>query len=95
MKRYIPGLPRKDYAPDVRLVHNFYPGPLDDPGRERGYGMGGFRYWVTDEPGNDQRCYCGWEAGSFGQVHYGTTSYIDSSGNGRVAGERAEFGGGR
>jgi len=42
-------------VPGMRVVHNFYPGPHDDPGRNRRYGWDGFRYWITDEPGNDHR----------------------------------------
>ena len=46
MRRY-----RSKNPPEgARLVHNFCPGPADDPGRDRAYGLNGFRYWVTDEP---------------------------------------------
>jgi len=61
-------------VPGMRVVHNFYPGPHDDPGRNRRYGWDGFRYWITDEPGNDHRCYCGWLDG---REHYGTR-YVEA-----------------
>jgi hypothetical protein len=62
--------------PGVRLVHNFYPGPHDDPGRDRPYGLDGFRFWITDEPNErEQRCFCGWLDG---REHYGTVRVIDS-----------------
>jgi hypothetical protein len=73
-----------DLPEGVRLVHNFYPGPPDDPGRDRAYGVDGFRYWITDEPGGDRRCHCGWLDG---RVHYGTVR-IDEAG--RRASPRAE-----
>jgi hypothetical protein len=50
MHRYLSSLPKREYPPEVRLVHNFYPGPLDDPGRDRPLREGGFRVWITDEP---------------------------------------------
>lgn len=57
-----------------RLVHNFYPGPPDDPGRNRAYGDTGFRFWITDEPNpNERRCYCGWLDG---REHYSTVRAI-------------------
>lgn len=72
MRRY-----RSKNVPEgARLVHNFYPGPLDDPGRDRLYGHNGFRYWITDEPGRDQRCYCGWLGA---REHYGTLGVIASA----------------
>jgi hypothetical protein len=68
----------------VRLVHNFCPGPSDDPGRDRQhqssrlFGPDGFRYWVTDEPNpNEHRCFCGWHCGV---KHYGTRGYVDERG---------------
>jgi hypothetical protein len=64
---------RPDDPPGARVVHNFYPGPLDDPGRSRPHGYNGFRYWVTDEP-MGHRCYCGWDNG---REHYGTVSWVD------------------
>ena len=72
MRRY-----RSTQPPEgARLVHNFPPGPPDDPGRDRAYGLDGFRYWVTDEMGNDERCFCGWLDG---REHYGTR-YLDAAG---------------
>ena len=71
---------RKHPPPGWRLVHNFYPGPHDDPGRDRTYGLDGFRYWITDEPGNDVRCYCGWLDG---REHYGTVRVVDEDGERR------------
>src|SRR5262245_60476963 len=50
MIRYLSGVPRKPLPEGVRLVHNFYPGPDDDPGRDRKIGLNGFRIWITDEP---------------------------------------------
>lgn len=78
--------PKLDYPEGVRIVHNFYPGPHDDPGRDRTLGVGGFRVWVTDEPlgtygKNERRCYCGWLDG---REHYGTRTTIDANGK-RVA----------
>jgi hypothetical protein len=80
-------------AAGVRLVHNFCPGPPDDPGRARPYSEWGFRYWITDEParsrppkfitdvldagGEEHRCHCGWRDG---QEHYGTVGYADEHG---------------
>ena len=61
-------------------MHNFYPGPHDDPGADRRIGEDGFRIWVTDEPierTNEHRCYCGWLNG---REHYGTLSTIDQFG---------------
>jgi hypothetical protein len=82
MIRYLPRAPKREYPPDVRLVHNFYPGPHSDPGRDRAVGVGGFRVWITDEPisretGNERRCYCGWLGG---REHYGTVGYVDEKG---------------
>jgi hypothetical protein len=85
MQRYLSQTPRKEYPEGVRIVHNFYPGPHDDPGRDRGIEHGGFRVWVTDEPDatetggwGGRRCYCGWLGG---REHYGTVTYIDAKGN--------------
>jgi hypothetical protein len=64
MLRYLSRTPVRGCPSDVRLVHNFYPGPHDDPGADRMVGLDGFRIWVTDEPGNDTRCHCGWMAES-------------------------------
>jgi hypothetical protein len=72
VKRYVSKAPQRDYPEDVRIVHNFYPGPHDDPGRDRPLREGGFRVWITDEPTrgtNERRCYCGWLDG---REHYGT-----------------------
>jgi hypothetical protein len=78
MRRYLSKAPRKDYPAGVRLVHNVYPGPPDDPGRDRDKGDWGFRVWVTDEPNpNEHRCYCGWLDG---REHYGTVGYVDVEG---------------
>jgi hypothetical protein len=81
MRRYLARAPKKEYPANVRLVHNFYPGPLDDPGRERTVGEGGFRVWITGEPkgsyGNERRCHCGWLDG---REHYGTVHVIDAHG---------------
>ena len=49
MLRYLARAPQREYPPDVRLVHNFYPGPHVDPGRDRPVGLNGFRGWITDE----------------------------------------------
>src|SRR5689334_3452444 len=71
MWKYLNRRPKRELAPGVRLVHNFYPGPDDDPGRDREVGEGGFRIWVTDKPieqTNERRCACGW----LGREHYGT-----------------------
>jgi hypothetical protein len=79
MIRYLARAPRRDYPEGVRIVHNFYPGPHDDPGQDRTVGLRGFRVWVTDEPngtyGNERRCYCGWLDG---REHYGTVAVIDA-----------------
>ena len=76
MKRYRSTLFEKH--PGSRLVHNFYPGPDDDPGRNRPYALDGFRYWITDEPNpNERRCYCEWYGGL---EHYGTVGYVDEDG---------------
>jgi len=81
MHRYLPRAPKREYAPDVRLVHNFYPGPRDDPGRDRKVGLNGFRCWIIDEPpgtyGDEHRCHCGWLDG---REHYGTVGYVDEHG---------------
>ena len=81
MMRYLSHLPKKEYPAGIRIVHNFYPGPLDDPGRDRPLREGGFRVWITDEPigsyGDERRCYCGWLDG---REHYGTVRVIDADG---------------
>jgi hypothetical protein len=78
MRRYLSKTPKRDYPEGVRLVHNFYPGPIDDPGRDRFPGLDGFRFWITDEPNpNERRCFCGWLGG---REHYGTRHVIDFSG---------------
>jgi hypothetical protein len=80
MRRYLSKTPRKDYPEGVRLVHNFYPGPLDDPGRDRMVGFNGFRIWVTDETESGwggRRCFCGWLDG---REHYGTRWVIGPDG---------------
>ena len=43
MMRYLRHVPTKPLDEGVRLVHNFYPGPHDDPGRDRAIGLRGFR----------------------------------------------------
>jgi len=59
-------------------VHNFFPGPPDDPGRDRPYGANGFRYWITDEPNpHERRCHCGWLGG---REHYGTVATVNDKG---------------
>jgi hypothetical protein len=79
MRRYLPTAPKQDCSEEVRLVHNFYPGPHDDPGRDRPVGLGGFRIWITDEPNpNERRCCCGWLAA--GREHQGTVGYVDEHG---------------
>jgi hypothetical protein len=81
MIRYLGHAPKREYPQGVRLVHNFYPGPHDDPGRDREIGVGGFRVWIIDEPpgsyGNEHRCYCGCPDG---REHYGTVGYVDARG---------------
>lgn len=47
------------------------------PGMNEHAGDNGWRYWITDEPGSDRRCYCGWLGG---REHYGT------GGDGRIVG---------
>jgi len=80
MRRYLSGVP-KQFPEGVRLVHNFYPGPRDDPGRHRSLRQGGFRAWITDEPsgshGVEHRCFCGWLDG---REHYGTRAWVDEDG---------------
>jgi hypothetical protein len=79
MRRYLSKTPRREYPAGVRLVHNFYPGPLDNPGQDRQPGANGFRIWITDEPeAGEVRCYCGWLDG---REHYGTRLVIDGDGN--------------
>jgi hypothetical protein len=36
MQRYLSKTPKREYPEGVRIVHNFCPGPPDDPGRDRG-----------------------------------------------------------
>ena len=76
MKRYLSKSPKREYPEGVRLVHNFYPGPQDDPGADRQPGDNGFRIWVTDEEPDaaERRCYCGWLDG---REHYGTVRIIE------------------
>ena len=90
MKRY-----RSKQPPEgARLVHNFWPGPADDPGRDRPYGVDGFRYWVTDEPpgsrppstftdvfdmGDGSEHRC-YCGWLDGREHYGTR-YVDAAGD--------------
>jgi hypothetical protein len=95
MRRYLAHAPRRAYSPDVRLVHNFYPGPRDDPGRDRKVNLNGFRVWITDEPpGSRAPTYFtdvfdagdGSEHRCFcgwldGREHYGTVGYVDERGN--------------
>lgn len=72
MRRYH----RRTPPPGARLVHNFYPGPDDDPARNRAYGADGFRFWVTDSPNeHERRCYCGWLGG---REHYGTRRVVEA-----------------
>jgi hypothetical protein len=85
MRRYLSRTPKRQYPPDVRLLHNFYPGPHNDPGRDRAVGLNGFRIWITDEPGNDRRCYCGWLDG---REHHGTVGYVDEDGVAWYRGQR-------
>ena len=71
---------RTDKHPGSRLVHNFPPGDPADPVRasSRPYGYNGFRYWITDEPNEQERpCYCGW---LIGLERYGTVHVIDADG---------------
>ncbi len=65
-------------VPGMRVVHNFYPGPHDDPGRDRQYGADGFRLWITDEP-LGERCHCGWNGGA---EHYGTVAWVAEAAEG-------------
>jgi hypothetical protein len=65
MIRYLHTPPEGDLPAGVRLVHNFYP----HPDINQRVGDNGWRYWITDEPGNDRRCYCDWLGG---REHYGT-----------------------
>jgi hypothetical protein len=47
VREYLSKTPKpRDYADEIRLVHNFPPGPKDDPGRDREFGLDGFRAWV-------------------------------------------------
>jgi hypothetical protein len=78
MKQYRVKTLTKKHSHGTRIVHNFYPGPPDDPGRDRSYANGGFRYWITDEPSEgEQRCYCGWLDG---RERYGTVGFVNSEG---------------
>jgi hypothetical protein len=93
MQRYLWRTPKREYPPEARLVHNFYPGPRDDPGRDPPMiGFNGFRIWITDGPpgtyGDERRCYCGWLDG---REHYGTVGHVDEHG---VVWFRGEEGGG-
>lgn len=80
MRRYLNAVPA-DLPEDVRLVHNFPPGPADDPGRDRKINLNGFRVWITDEPngsyGNERRCHCGWLDG---REHYSTRQAVEEAG---------------
>jgi len=78
MNRYLDRTPKKDYPPNVRLVHNFFPGPPNDPGQDRPFGERGFRAWVTDEDPlpTERQCFCGW----LGRPHFGTVSVILDNG---------------
>jgi hypothetical protein len=90
MIRHLSKTPSKQYPAGVRLVHNFYPGPADDPGRNRPLGAEGFRAWITDEPNDNERCcYCGWLDG---REHYGTVGYVDAEAHRRWRGERQAAG---
>jgi hypothetical protein len=83
MIRYLAAVPCELPA-GARLVHNFCPGPNDDPGRHRAIAADGFRVWITDEPLDElreARCYCGWLDG---REHYGTVGRVDE--HGRFAG---------
>ena len=74
----------------MRLVHNFWPGPPDDPGRDRMVGLDGFRIWITDEPNEKMsRCYCGWLEE---REHYGTVGTIDAERGAWWRGERVRLG---
>jgi hypothetical protein len=96
-KRYLSRTPKKEYPEGVRLVHNFCPGPPNDPGADRMVGAGGFRIWVTDETDEDvaadpkrlpvSRCYCGWLDG---REHYGTRGYVEANGQRYWSGEPVE-----
>jgi hypothetical protein len=73
-------VPKRDLPEGFRLVHNFFPGPPDDPGRDRVVGEGGFRIWRNDAPlatTGERRCYCGWLDG---REHYGTVRVITGEG---------------
>jgi hypothetical protein len=78
VRRYVRGTPKKHYPDGVRIVHNFFPGAQEDPGRDHVAGAGGFRVWVTDEPHHsERRCFCGWLGG---REHYGTRATINEKG---------------
>ena len=75
MLRYLSRKPRK-IPKGTRIVHNVYPGPPEDPGRDRPLREAGFRIWLTDaEMG--ERCHCGWLGG---REHYGTSAWVDADG---------------
>lgn len=74
MIRYLQNVPGQPIE-GVRLVHNFYPGPEQDWGRGPEPGNNGWRIWITDQPGNERRCYCGWPDG---REHYGTVHVIEA-----------------
>ena len=94
MRRYQAHVPKRELPEGVRLVHNFYPGPRDDPGRARDVGVDGFRIWITDEPLGSrppQRVTDVFDAGDGdehrcfcgwldGREHYGTVGYVDEHG---------------
>jgi hypothetical protein len=78
MRRYLNATPEQTYLEGIRVVHNFWPGPPEDPGQDRKLGANGFRVWVTDEPNeNEKQCHCGWLNG---REHFGTIGTVSSSG---------------
>jgi hypothetical protein len=83
-KRRVPP-PESETLEGDRLVHNFYPGPHDDPGLRHGGGLlgfrtpgVGFRWWLAyaDDP-LEERCHCGWLEG---REHYSTGGHVDEDG---------------
>ena len=87
MRRSLPRTPKKEYPDGVRLVHNFYPGPHDDPGADRGL-VGGWTGSASGSPMSrvtTSRCYCGWLDG---REHYGTAGRIDAVGDAWWRGKR-------
>jgi hypothetical protein len=79
VKQYLTCTPSEPVPEGVYLVHNFYPGPPEDPGRDRELGLDGFRAFVCDAaelPAAAWRCDCGW----LGLEHYGTVRYVDKDG---------------